>query len=87
MYEHLFSPITVNSTEIKTVSHTPHWVFYSYDGKLNERYYSYFQEKARGGAGIVTVGPVGIDKAGSGFIALSLAKDENVEPFPAGLRH
>lgn len=82
MYEHLFSPITVNSTEIKNrIAYPALGLLYSYDGKLNERYYSYFQEKARGGAGIVTVGPVGIDKAGSGFIALSLAKDENVEPF------
>jgi len=56
-------------------------VFYSYDRKLNDRYYNFFREKARGGAGIVTVGPVGVDFIGSGIVVLSLAEDEALPSF------
>ena len=82
MFPHLFSPITINRLEVKNrVAYPALGLLYSYDGKLNDRYYEYFREKARGGAGIVTVGPVGIDLAGSGVIVLSLAGDESIEPF------
>jgi 2,4-dienoyl-CoA reductase (NADPH2) len=37
-------------------------------------------KKAQGGAGLVTVGPVGIDIAGSGMMALSLADDDKIRP-------
>ncbi|MEZ4602901.1 MAG: hypothetical protein R2861_05680 [Desulfobacterales bacterium] len=52
-----------------------------YDGKLNDRYYHYFQEKARGGTGLVTVGPVGIDFIGSGGIIPMLDTDEAIPAF------
>lgn len=82
MFPHLFSPITINRLEVKNrVAYPALGLLYSYDGKLNDRYYEYFREKARGGAGIVTVGPVGIDLAGSGVIVLSLAGDESIGPF------
>jgi 2,4-dienoyl-CoA reductase (NADPH2) len=82
MFPHLFSPIRINNLEVKNrVAYPALGLLYSYDGKLNDRYYEYFREKARGGAGIVTVGPVGIDRAGSGVIVLSLANDESIEPF------
>lgn len=62
MYKNLFSPITINKLEIKNrIAYPALGVLYSYDRKLNDRYYNYFSEKARGGAGIVTVGPVGVD--------------------------
>ncbi|MCU0843747.1 MAG: FAD-dependent oxidoreductase [Spirochaetes bacterium] len=82
MFPHLFSPITINGLEVKNrVAYPALGLLYSYDGTLNDRYYEYFREKAKGGAGIVTVGPVGIDMAGSGLIVLSLAGDEAIEPF------
>ncbi|MEZ4568299.1 MAG: hypothetical protein R2860_15505 [Desulfobacterales bacterium] len=56
-------------------------LLYSYDGKLNDRYYHYFQEKARGGTGLVTVGPVGIDFIGSGGIIPMLDTDEAIPAF------
>ncbi|RPI91534.1 MAG: hypothetical protein EHM32_10490 [Spirochaetales bacterium] len=81
MFPHLFSPITINGLEVKNrVAYPALGLLYSYDGTLNDRYYEYFREKAKGGAGIVTVGPVGIDKAGSGLIVLSLRATRRSSP-------
>ncbi|GAB4221008.1 MAG: FAD-dependent oxidoreductase [Spirochaetota bacterium] len=82
MYQLLFTPITINTLEIKNrIAYPALGLLYSYDGTLNDRYYEYFREKAKGGAGLVTVGPVGIDIAGSGRIALSLASDDRIPDF------
>jgi 2,4-dienoyl-CoA reductase (NADPH2) len=82
MYRHLFSPIKINKLEIKNrIAYPALGLLYSYDSKLNDRYYNYFRARAEGGAGIVTVGPVGIDFLGSGILALSLAKDEAISSF------
>ncbi len=77
MFDNLFSPITINSTEIKNrIVYPSLALLYSYDRTLNERYMNFYQERARGGAGIVTVGPVGIDDLGSGLIAPSIYNEE-----------
>jgi len=82
MYRHLFSPIRINQLEIKNrIAYPALGLLYSYDSRLNDRYYDYFREKARGGAGIVTVGPVGIDYLGAGLLALSLSTDEAIPSF------
>jgi 2,4-dienoyl-CoA reductase (NADPH2) len=56
-------------------------LLYSKNGKLNDRYFNYFKERANGGAGLVTVGPVGVDFIGSGAIALSLTNDDAIPDF------
>lgn len=82
MYRTLFSPIRINSVEIKNrIAYPALGLLYSYDSKLNDRYYAYFAERAKGGAGLVTVGPVGVDFLGSGLLALSLAGDEAIPSF------
>ena len=82
MYKYLFSPITINKLTIKNrIAYPALGMLFSYDMKLNDRYYAYFRERAKGGAGIVTVGPVGIDFLGSGIIVLSLANDEAIPDF------
>jgi len=82
MYRYLFSPIRINTLEIKNrIAYPSLGLLYSKDGKLNDRYFNYFQERAGGGAGLVTVGPVGVDFIGSGAIALSLAHDEAIPDF------
>jgi len=82
MLERLFSPIAINTLEIKNrIVYPALGMLYSYDSKLNDRYYHYFREKALGGAGIVTVGPVGVDFLGSGMLALSLADDDAIPSF------
>ena len=82
MYEYLFSPVRINRLEIKNrIAYPSLGLLFSYDRKLNERYYHFFEEIARGGAGIVTVGPVGVDFVGSGIATLGLDKDEDIESF------
>ncbi len=82
MYRHLFSPIKINQLEIKNrIAYPALGLLYSHDRTLNHRYYNYFREKAAGGAGIVTVGPVGIDFIGSGLLVISLAEDAAIPAF------
>ncbi|RPH50569.1 MAG: FAD-binding protein [Desulfobacteraceae bacterium] len=82
MYSYLFSPIRINKLEIKNrIAYPALGLLYSHDRKLNDRYFHYFREKAAGGAGVVTVGPVGVDFIGSGLLVLSLAEDEAIADF------
>ncbi len=82
MFKYLFSPIMINRLEIKNrIAYPSLGLLYSYDSKLNERYYAFFRERARGGAGLVTVGPVGIDELSAGIAALSLATDDAIPDF------
>jgi 2,4-dienoyl-CoA reductase (NADPH2) len=82
MYRNLFSPVRINTLEIKNrIAYPSLGLLYSTDGKLNERYFNYFQERANGGVGMLTVGPVGVDFIGSGAIALSLANDDAIGDF------
>jgi 2,4-dienoyl-CoA reductase (NADPH2) len=82
MFNMLFSPITIGKTEIKNRIVFPSiGVLYSVDEKLNDRYVDYYVERARGGAGIVTVGPVGIGELGVGLAAPSIATDDAIPSF------
>lgn len=82
MFKYLFSPVLINQLEIKNrIAYPALGLLYSYDSKLNDRYYAFFKERAGGGAGLVTVGPVGIDDLGAGLAALSLAMDDAIPDF------
>jgi 2,4-dienoyl-CoA reductase (NADPH2) len=82
MYKYLFSPIQINQLEIKNrIAYPALGLCYSYDTKLNDRYYQFFKARAEGGAGIVTVGPVGVDFLGSGLFPLTIAHDEAIDSF------
>ncbi|ETR72487.1 MAG: NADH oxidase [Candidatus Magnetoglobus multicellularis str. Araruama] len=82
MYPFLFSPIHINSVEIKNrIAYPSLGLLYSYDRKLNDRYYHFFEARARGGAGLITVGPVGIDFIGSGIATIALDSDECILAF------
>ena len=82
MYTKLFSPIFINTVEVRNrIAYPSMGLLYSNDGAFNDRYYDYFREKARGGAGIVTVGPVGIDKVGGMGVTLSLKGDDTIPAF------
>ena len=81
-YTNLFSSININSLEIKNrIAYPSLGVLFSYDRKLNDRYFHFFTEIAKGGAGLVTVGPVGVDYIGSGIAALALDNDEAIPEF------
>lgn len=82
MFKTLFSPILINKTEIKNrIAYPSMGVLYSVDEKLNDRYFNYYVERAKGGAGIVTVGPVGIGLLGVGLGAPSIASDDSLPSF------
>ncbi len=82
MYHHLFQPITINGLTIKNrIAYPSLGLLYSYDRRLNARYYDFFREIARGGAGVVTVGPVGVDFLGSGIATLGLSDDDAIPSF------
>ena len=79
MFAPLFEPITINRLELKNrIAYPGLALLYSYDGRVNTRYENFYLERARGGAALVTVGPVGVDFLGSGLAALSLASDERI---------
>lgn len=82
MFDTLFSPIAISSLTVKNrIAYPSLGLLYSWDRKLNDRYVNYFTEIARGGAGIVTVGPVGVDFIGSGLAVLGLDTDEAIPDF------
>lgn len=82
MFDNLFSPITINKTVIKNrIAYPSLGLMYSYDGNLNDRYFNFYVERARGGAGIVTVGPVGFDEVGSGKVILVLDSDDKIPAY------
>ncbi len=82
MYESLFTPIRINTLEVRNrIAYPSLGLLYSYDGTLNQRYHDFYVERARGGAGIVTIGPVGIDFIGSGGVPISLDNDDAIPHF------
>lgn len=82
MYQELFSPITINKLTLKNrIAYPSLGLLYSYDRMLNDRYFHFYREIAGGGAGLVTVGPVGVDYTGSGLVTLSLATDDAIPCF------
>jgi 2,4-dienoyl-CoA reductase (NADPH2) len=82
MFDILFSPITLNKTVVKNrIAYPALGLLFSYDRKLNDKYYHFFAERARGGAGIVTVGPVGFNIVGGGIGTLGLDSDDSIPDF------
>src|SRR5208283_5475061 len=82
MFDILFSPITINKTVVKNrITYPALGLLFSYDRKLNDRYVHFFAERARGGAGIVTVGPVGFNIVGGGIGTLGLDSDDDIPDF------
>jgi len=82
MFDKLFQPVKINKTEIKNRIVYPSLALnYSDDRKLNNRYMNFYREKAKGGAGIVTVGPVLFDDTGTGVITPSIADEKTIPSF------
>jgi 2,4-dienoyl-CoA reductase (NADPH2) len=78
----LFEPIVINGKlEVKNrivlpalgLDYTRHYNF-------NERFAGFYRARARGGVGLMTVGPIAVDKVGSAPSMPQLFDDTNVEP-------
>ncbi len=77
----LFEPITINNLEIKNRIVMPAMgLSYSRDYSLNDKYRGFYRERARGGVGLMTIGPMSIDKVGSAPFMLGLSEDSYVAP-------
>jgi 2,4-dienoyl-CoA reductase (NADPH2) len=88
MYPLLFSPITINNLEIKNrIAYPSMGLLYSHDGAVNDRYRDYFREKARGGAGIVTVARFASTGWGAWASRFPLPKTGILNRFPACAGH
>jgi 2,4-dienoyl-CoA reductase (NADPH2) len=82
MYKYLFSPIKINNLEIKNrIAYPALGLLYSYDRKINDRYVNFYEERAKGGVGILTIGPVGVDYIGSGALTLGIDNDDAISDF------
>ncbi|MBT3311057.1 MAG: FAD-dependent oxidoreductase [Desulfobacterales bacterium] len=82
MYENLFSPITINKCEIRNRTAYPAiGLLYSDDSLLNDRYNNFWETIAKGGVGILTVGPLGVDFLGSGNTGLTLRRDDVIPSY------
>ncbi|MGD8229504.1 MAG: FAD-dependent oxidoreductase [Desulfobacteraceae bacterium] len=77
----LFEPITINTLQVKNRIVMPSMALaYTRDHTFNETYKAFYTERAKGGVGLMTIGPVGIDTVGSAPLTLGLFEDKYMEP-------
>lgn len=83
-YPHLFEPLRINQVLLRNrVVSTAHAEVYAEDGKPGARYIRYYEEKARGGVGLIICGgssPVSRDSPRAWWNSIHLAHDAVVEP-------
>ncbi|MCF8084103.1 MAG: FAD-dependent oxidoreductase [Deltaproteobacteria bacterium] len=77
----LFEPIRINQLEIKNRIVMPSMgLLYSTDYAFNDRLKAFYRERARGGVGLMTIGPFSIDRVGSVPFMPGLHEDAFIEP-------
>ena len=76
----IFEPIKVGSMELKNRIAMPA-IHHGYtpEGFVNERLIKYYETRARGGAGLITVGGCSIDTLGQGPMMIGLNDDQFIE--------
>lgn len=80
-YCKLVEPITINGLEIKNRIVMPAMgLIYTMDYSFNERYRAFYLARARGGVGLLTLGPIAIDRVGSAPVTLGLFEDQQIGP-------
>ena len=76
----LFEPITINGLEIANRIVMPSMgLGYTDDYTFNERFASFYRERAEGGVGLMTVGPIAIDTVGAAPFMPGFFDDRNIE--------
>ncbi len=77
----LLEPITINGLEIPNRTVMPSMgLAYTSDYTLTDRFKAFYRARAEGGVGLMTVGPIAVDKAGSAPFMPALFDDQYVEP-------
>jgi len=83
----LFEPITINQLTIRNRIVMPSMgLAYSSDFSFNDRYKGFYRERAHGGAGLLTIGPVAIDRVGSAPFMPGLFEDRFIQPLQQFVR-
>ena len=81
-YIKLFEPITINGLTIKNRIVMPSMgMSWTHAYEFNDRYKGFYRARAKGGVGLMTIGPTAIDRAGSAPFMPSLFDDSNLESF------
>jgi 2,4-dienoyl-CoA reductase (NADPH2) len=77
----LFEPITINKVTIPNRIVMPAMaLFYTDDYTLTDRFKAFYRERARGGVGLMIIGPAAIDRVGSSPFMLGLFDDSHTDP-------
>jgi 2,4-dienoyl-CoA reductase (NADPH2) len=77
----LFEPIAINTVTIPNRIVMPAMaLFYTHDYTLTDRFKAFYRERAHGGVGLMTIGPMAIDKVGSNPFMLGFFDDAYIEP-------
>lgn len=84
-YRRLFSPLTVNGMELKNrIVMTALQCNYTPDGYCSDRFTRFYEERAKGGAGLLIVGGCRFDRfCGSTWDMMSLMDDSYIEGYRA----
>ncbi|MBN1548477.1 MAG: FAD-dependent oxidoreductase, partial [Syntrophaceae bacterium] len=74
----LFEPITINKLTVKNRIVMPAMaLFYTNDYTLTDRFKSFYRRRAKGGVGLMLIGPVAVDRVGSNPSMLGLFTDSH----------
>lgn len=77
----LFEPIKIKNVEIANRIVMPAMgLSYTHDYTFNDRYKAFYMERARGGVGLMTIGPLAIDRLGSAPFMPSIMNDDDIDP-------
>ncbi len=80
MYRRLFSPVRIGSVELKNrIAMPPFGLNFTGVKRVpNDRLIDFYETRARGGAGLLIVGGVGIDMQGSGLMLPGIDRDDTI---------
>ena len=81
-FNNLFKPLVINKLTIKNRTVMPSMALYFTDCyDFTDQYQAFYRKRAKGGVGLMFIGPVAIDKVGSTPRILGLFQDCQIEPF------
>lgn len=86
-FQRLFQPIRIHALDIPNRIVMPAMgLAYTRDYTFNDRYEAFYMERARGGVGLLVIGPLAVDRVGSVPLMLSLAEEEAIPPLKGLIR-
>jgi 2,4-dienoyl-CoA reductase (NADPH2) len=78
-FKKLFEPIRINTLEIKNRTVMPSMgLSFTDKYEFNDRYKAFYRARAKGGVGLMTIGPIAIDRVGSAPLTIGLFDESNL---------